>query len=1046
MEYNDSSRVALYDKGDTRFVLNRQLKDADVSSDEPSTSAERLNAEATSHPNMSDPARSDRRVGDAAMTELLSMANYRSLMESLPLFLLIKDTEGRRLYANQAYLRYRNLTAEELLGKRDEELFSPEIAASYRQDDLRVMETGQPLQGIEQTQSASGELHWVERYKCPLWDADGNVCGVQLLFWDITARVIAEQHRDQERQWLQTLLDNMPDSIYFKDKQSRFLRVGAGMAKKFGLSDSSDVIGLTDADVFTAEHAEPARRDELEIMRTGQPVVNRIERETWPDREDTWCSSTKLPLRDANGEIIGTFGISRDITDLKRVQDELARARDAADEANRAKSDFLANMSHEIRTPMNAIIGMSELLSQTSLSREQRDFLELVREAADSLLRLLNDILDFSKIEASKLELESIPFSLRDCIGRTGQTLSLRAAQKGLELVCRVAPDIPDRLVGDPGRLRQILINLIGNSLKFTEVGEVLVDVSLDRSDDASPWEPEPTPGEASASADARELPTPPHDSEEASNAEGDASACPIRLRFSVRDTGIGIPKDKQAYVLQAFAQADASTTRRFGGTGLGLTISSELAKLMGGDLWLESEVGVGTTFYFTAEFGVAKHQGVAQNGMLTSLTDLPVLVVDDNATNRRILQEVFTAWRLRPTVVDGGPRALEELDRAAALGLPYRLAILDCMMPDMDGFELAEKIRQQFGDEDLRLIILSSASRLGDSELCQRVGVSRYLTKPVIQSELLDAILQVMQVVDEDEPSQRADLPACPPLRVLLAEDGLANQVVARGLLQAAGHDVVIAADGREAVQRWSSEPFDVILMDMHMPEMDGLEATREIRRLEAQRSLRRTPIVAITAAAMSEDTRLCLDAGMDAFLSKPVQGNLLYETLARLAERMDPAAPTHGQDASWQDASGGRPSGPQVAAPETAALGRERPDEEVVNLTEVMRRLPGGLPAIKRLAEVFLAESQSLMSKLDQAVKDHDLPQIEYLAHTLKGSAKLFMAARLSSTALEMERGAKSGRGEDLPRLLEVLREDELQVRSALRALLAIEDVPLA
>ncbi len=428
IEYNDSCRVALPDNGSPDIVRYRQLKDAYVSSDEPSTSTDASNDEVTSTPNTSDSARPNGPFRDAAMANL-SMANYCSLVESLPLFLLIKDAEGRRLYANQAYLRYRNLTAEELIGKRDEDLFSPEIAASYRQDDLRVMQTGQPLQGIEQTQSASGELHWVERYKCPLWDADGNVCGVQLLFWDVTARVNAEQHRDQERQWLQTLLDNMPDSIYFKDKQSRFIRVGAGMAKKFGLSDSSQVIGLTDADVFTAEHAEPARRDELEIMRTGQPVINRIERETWPDREDTWCSSTKLPLRDANGQIIGTFGISRDITDLKRVQDELARARDAADQANRAKSDFLANMSHEIRTPMNAIIGMSELLSQTSLSREQRDFLELVREAADSLLRLLNDILDFSKIEASKLELESIPFSLRDCIGRTGQTLSLRRSK-----------------------------------------------------------------------------------------------------------------------------------------------------------------------------------------------------------------------------------------------------------------------------------------------------------------------------------------------------------------------------------------------------------------------------------------------------------------------------------------------------------------------------------------------------------------------------------------------------------------------------------------
>lgn len=1015
-----------------------------MSRDDPSTSTNESNNEVTSIPHTSDSARPTQPLHPSAMANL-SMANYCSLMESLPLFLLIKDQDGRRLYANQAYLRYRNMTAEELLGKRDEDLFSPEIAASYREDDLRVMQTGQPLQGIEKTQSATGELQWVERYKCPLWDADGNVCGVQLLFWDVTARVIAEQHRDQERQWLQTLLDNMPDSIYFKDKQSRFIRVGAGMAKKFGLSDSSEVIGLSDADVFTAEHAEPARRDELEIMRTGQPVINRIERETWPDREDTWCSSTKLPLRDANGEIIGTFGISRDITDLKRVQDELARARDAADQANRAKSDFLANMSHEIRTPMNAIIGMSELLAQTSLSREQRDFLELVREAADSLLRLLNDILDFSKIEASKLELESIPFSLRDCIGRTGQTLSLRAAQKGLELVCRVAPDIPDRLVGDPGRLRQILINLIGNSLKFTECGEVLVDVSLDRGtpQEAVDSDPSETTFEAASGGSiapvAADEPQSAVDSAAPPDSSDGAVAHPIRLRFSVRDTGIGIPKEKQAYVLQAFAQADASTTRRFGGTGLGLTISSELAKLMGGELWLESEVGVGTTFYFTAEFGVAKHQGPSQTRALTSLTDLPVLVVDDNATNRRILQEVFSAWRLRPTVVEGGPQALEELCRAAALGLPYRLAILDCMMPGMDGFELAEKIRQRFQDDDLRLIILSSASRLGDSELCQQVGVSRYLTKPVVQSELLDAILQVMHVVDEDEPCQRTAMPACPPLKVLLAEDGLANQVVARGLLQAAGHEVVIAGDGREAIERWSSEPFDVILMDMHMPEMDGLEATREIRRIEAERSLRPTPIVAITAAAMSEDTRLCLDAGMDAFLSKPVQGSLLYETLAMLADRMDKttlASSCRGPNSEVCPT--------YASSADADALGCKLADEEIINLNEVMRRLPGGLPAIKRLAEVFLTECKTLMTKLEPAVAANDLCQIEYLAHTLKGSAKLFQASRLSSTAFEMERNAKAGRSEDMQRLLEILRDDERQVRAVLRALLATDAPP--
>jgi len=951
----------------------------------------------------------------------LSMSNYRSLVESLPICLLIKDRDSRRLYANPAYLRYRKTTGQKLIGKTDYDLFSREIAERYRLDDLKVLQLGESLHGVEKTQSASGKTHWVERFKCPLRDEQGNICGVQLLFWDVTARIRAEHLRDQERQWLQTLLDNMPDSIYFKDKDSRFIRVGAGMAKKFGLPSSAAVIGLTDADIFTPEHAKPARDDEQEIMRTGIPVINRIERETWPDREDTWCTSTKLPLRDSTGQVIGTFGISRDITSIKKTQDELAAARDAADQANRAKSDFLANMSHEIRTPMNAIIGMSELLSQTRLTREQHDFLDLVREAADSLLRLLNDILDFSKIEASKLELERIPLSLRDTVGKTGQTLALRAAEKGLELICRVAPDIPDRLIGDPGRLRQILINLIGNAIKFTDKGEVFVDVCR-------------APECQAASLD---------------NTSSTTDK-PLRLLFSVRDTGIGIPADKQDSVLAAFTQADTSTTRRYGGTGLGLTISSQLSKLMGGDLWLESEVGVGTTFYFTAELAVAGQQCLVQTGALRSLSDLPVLVVDDNATNRRILQEVFTAWRLSPTLVASGPAALAEVERAAAAGVPYRLAILDCMMPDMDGFELARRIREQFSSDDLRLIILSSAAQLGDSEHCQRVGVSRYLTKPVIQSELLDAVLQVMQVMQTEEPQAGSSVPTGPKMKILLAEDGLANQVVARGLLQAAGHQVVIAADGRDAIQRWTEEPFDAILMDMHMPEMDGIEATREIRRIEAAQGCRAIPIIAVTAAAMSEDTKLCLEAGMSAFLAKPLQAHLLYKTLADFApdvhsdyenaapKRLDASSQhvpaNHLPEASQSDSdlAPASSNGSELASPD------QHDPTAAIDLEETIRRLPGGMSAARQLAIVFTAECKSIVADLGLAVTASDFAKVQRLAHTLKGSAKLFFASRLVDTSLELELAAASKQISDLHPLLANVRRAEAEVRRELEAFL--------
>jgi PAS domain S-box-containing protein len=934
----------------------------------------------------------------------LSMSNYRTLVESLPICLLIKDTESRRLYANPAYLRYRKTTAEQLLGKSDYDLFSREIADRYRQDDLKVIESGKSLHGVEKTQSASGKTHWVERFKCPLRDDQGNICGVQLLFWDVTARIRAEHLRDQERQWLQTLLDNMPDSIYFKDSESRFIRVGAGMAKKFGLPNSDAVIGLTDADIFTPEHAKAARDNELEIMHTGIPVINRIERETWPDRKDSWCTSTKLPLKDASGQIIGTFGISRDITSIKKTQDELAAARDAADAANRAKSDFLANMSHEIRTPMNAIIGMSELLSQTRLTREQHDFLDLVREAADSLLRLLNDILDFSKIEASKLELERIPLSLRDTVGKTGQTLSLRAAEKGLELICRIAPDIPDRLIGDPGRLRQILINLIGNAIKFTDSGEILVDVCRDN-------EPNLVDGDK-----AHERPTPKDNT--------------LRLRFSVRDTGIGIAEDKRDSVLAAFTQADSSTTRRYGGTGLGLTISAQLAKLMGGRLWLESEVGVGTTFYFTAELAIADQQCLVETGALRTLSDLAVLVVDDNATNRRILQEVFSAWRLRPTLVASGPEAIMELDRAAAAGAPYRLAVLDCMMPDMDGFELSRHIRQKYNAEQLRLIILSSAAGVGDSDQCQQVGIARYLTKPVIQSELLDAVLQVMRVVQVAEPQNIAAVPAGPKLKILLAEDGLANQVVARGLLHAAGHEVVIAADGRETIERWAAEPFDLILMDMHMPELDGIEATREIRRIEQQQGRKPIPIIAVTAAAMSEDTRMCLDAGMNAFLAKPLQAHVLYKAIADFAK-------PH-QDEPHADAFTDVMSLSDLNVEQSESLDQSS-TVSVVDIDEAIKRMPGGKAAVRQLAVVFLAECKSLINDLEQSINANDAATVQRLAHTLKGSAKLFVADQLVNSALQLELAAANRKNEQFADLLAELRRDEAVVRAEIESFLA-------
>jgi PAS domain S-box-containing protein len=649
---------------------------------------------------------------------------------------------------------------------------------------------------------------------------------------------------DYERFLLNTLLAYSPDYIYFKDPEGRFLRVSQALVAHFRAREPAEVLGKTDFDFFPPEQARKFQADEQRVMQGGQPLIDQPEPQPSVDGQPAWVSTSKVPLRAPDGTIVGTFGISRDITLRIRAEEALRVAKEAAEAASRAKSDFLANMSHEIRTPLNAVIGMTELVLETELSGPQREYLKMVLESGESLLSVVDDILDFSKIEAGRLSLQTAEFDLRDDLGDAMKSLAFRAHRKGLELICEIQPDVPERLVGDLGRLRQVLVNLVGNAVKFTERGEVVVQVSCP------------------------------------SQTEQDAV-----VQFAVRDTGIGIAPDHQQRIFDAFEQVDPSRSRRFGGTGLGLAICLRLVGFLGGRIWLESQLGRGSTFYFTARFGLA---GARQPppAAPAAVHGTRVLIVDDNETNRHILAEMCRNWGLQPATAPNADEALAALRTAQQESASYPLVLVDADMPGVDGFAFVQEVVRNTGLAGRIIMMLTSGNRPGEIARCEQLGAAAYLLKPIKQSELFDAVVLALGITTpEEEPVAAPPAPPAPPplpaLRVLVVEDSLVNQKLAVGLLEKRGHRVAVANHGREALAATESQEFDVVLMDLQMPEMDGYEATAAIRARERFTG-RHLPIIAMTAHAMKGDRERCLEADMDAYIVKPIRAQRLLETIA--------------------------------------------------------------------------------------------------------------------------------------------------------------------
>lgn len=1028
---------------------------------------------------VADLARARRELGELRAAFDKAEAFHRSLLESLPQNILRKDLQGRFTFANQNFCRALGKSLDQVIGKTDFDFFPAELAEKYQSDDRRVVRSGQPMETVEEHRLRPSEQRHVRVLKTPVRNAEGNILGIQAIFWDVTQQRKMEKQLAFERDLLRSLLDSIPDHVYFKDLDSRFIACSKELADRLGLQSTQEVIGKTDFDFFSEQHARPAFEDEQAILRTGKPLVGKVEKEVLLDGSESWMLTSKMPFRGPTGEVVGTFGVSRDITSLvrtrqqlekaqrkyrdifekavegifqstpngryleanpalariygyssaqdllqnltdigrqlyvdpkrrrkfqqlmeqkgevhefesqiyrrdgsaiwiaetaravrgpdgrlqyyegvveditqrKRAQAALQAARDAALEAARVKSIFLANISHELRTPLNGIIGMAGILRRTPLNEEQRHFADTIQQSGLALLRLINNILDFSKIESGNLQLQNVEFDPAELAENVAELLAETAQKKGVELILSIDPATSRRMLGDADRLRQILNNLAGNAVKFTDKGEVHIALRSLRSKQGKP-----------------------------------------RLRFDIADTGVGIAPEARRRIFKAFAQADESTTRKFGGTGLGLAISRQLIEHMGGRLQLKSELDAGSQFWFTLSFEPSRKAAAATSPQTGCLDGLRVLLVESNRTLCRAIRQILSPHGIRLFVAHSAAQASRILkENSADKEPPINCLIVDSNISANRGLKLCATAQSLPGGRRIRKLLLTPIGKKISRHRLDECGVHCLLAKPVQRRQLL-ANLQATKPSDKTEnlpppnPSTAHDPPLSPPaaktLSILIVEDDKINQTVAFHTLKQLGYEAVIANNGLQALVLLAKTSFPIIFMDCQMPELDGYQTAKRIRENEAKTpDAKRTRIIAMTANAMEDDRQKCLDAGMDDYIPKPV---MLSDVEAAISKTNDPTSPT---TPAPEDATKLIRIDPKVLA----NFQKPYPDSQEHPLAEI--------------AQLFQQEAPRCLAQLTKSLSSRNQEEMKKTAHAFKGSASNVGARQLAAYCRQLE-----------------------------------------